>query len=134
MKSKSKHLGVEFVRYVIVGATAFIVDFTLLSVLTECAGINYLVSSVLSYIIGLIITYTLSIKWIFAVRSVANTTIELFTFILIGVVGLALSALLMWLLTDKYLCHYQISKIITTIIVFIFNFIAKKVLLFAKKI
>jgi putative flippase GtrA len=38
----------------------------------------------------------------------------------------------MWLLADKAGIHYLVSKVITTVLVFIWNFIAKKTILFSK--
>lgn len=105
-------------------------DFGLLYFLTECIGVHYLLSTTIAYAVGLIITYLLSIYWIFDKRSTRNWVVELAIFTLIGVIGLGLTSLFMWLLTEKFYVHYLLSKIVTTGIVFIWNFIAKKLILF----
>lgn len=49
----SDNLLIQFVRYFFVGGFAFIVDFGLLYILTEYAGLHYLLSATLSFIAGL---------------------------------------------------------------------------------
>ncbi|MGB4413938.1 MAG: GtrA family protein [Paludibacter sp.] len=121
------------VRYFFAGGIAFIADTSVLYLLTEFAGFNYLISSIIGFSTGLIITYLMSIGWIFDQKRLKNKTFEFSVFVLIGVVGLALTSLFMWLFTSIWLLHYILSKIITTAIVFIWNFIAKKRILFTKK-
>jgi putative flippase GtrA len=120
-------------RYFVSGGVAFVVDATLLYFLTEWVGLFYLVSTVLSYAVGLIITYLFSIKWVFDHRSVDNRKVEFGVFVVIGVAGLGLTSLCMWFFTAVVGVHYLVSKVVTTIIVFVWNFIAKKLLLFRRK-
>ncbi|MGB4576958.1 MAG: GtrA family protein [Paludibacter sp.] len=133
LKDKSGNNYIQMVRYFFAGGIAFIADTSVLYLLTEFAGFNYLISSIIGFSTGLIITYLMSIGWIFDQKRLKNKTFEFSVFVLIGVVGLALTSLFMWLFTSIWLLHYILSKIITTAIVFIWNFIAKKRILFTKK-
>ncbi len=117
-------------RYLVAGGTAFMVDFATLWLLSEKAELSLHLSVVVAYVLGLIITYTLSIYWIFDKRQRDNWRSEFTIFAIIGLIGLALTSLFMWLFTDILLLHYMLSKIITTIVVFVWNFIAKKRILF----
>ena len=56
---------VQFVRYFFVGGFAFVVDFGLLYILTEYAGLHYLLSATLSFIAGLLVNYIISCLWVF---------------------------------------------------------------------
>lgn len=127
------HLLIQLIRYFISGGVAFVVDASLLYILTEWGGLHYMWSTVISYSVGLVITYLFSIFWVFDHRSVNNKAIEFSVFALIGVMGLGLTSLLMWLFTSKMGLFYLLSKIITTVLVFIWNFVAKKFLLFNKR-
>lgn len=130
LRHPTGNVWIQIVRYFFSGGVAFLVDTGLLYVLTEFCEVYYLVSSIISFSIGLIITYLLSILWVFDNRNMKNRYAEFSVFVLIGVVGLGLTSLFMWFFTDKIGVHYIFSKIITTIIVFVWNFIAKKSLLF----
>lgn len=124
---------VQLLRYLISGGVAFVVDASLLYLLTEWGGFHYLLSTVISYSVGLVITYLFSILWVFDARDVNNRALEFSIFTLIGVMGLGLTSLLMWLFTSKLGLFYLFSKMVVTVIVFIWNFIAKKILLFRGK-
>ncbi|MFV0471539.1 MAG: GtrA family protein [Paludibacteraceae bacterium] len=133
LKKRTGNIYIQMFRYFVSGGIAFVVDFLLLYLLTEKIGLHYIVSTIISFLAGLTITYLLSIYWVYDNRRFDNRKIELIIFILLGAVGLALTSFLMWLFTDIFHIYYMISKIFTTIVVSLWNFIAKKILLFPGK-
>lgn len=133
LKKRTGNIYIQMFRYFVSGGIAFVVDFLLLYLLTEKIGLHYIVSTIISFLAGLTITYLLSIYWVYDNRRFDNRKIELTIFILLGAVGLALTSFLMWLFTDIFHIYYMISKIFTTIVVSLWNFIAKKILLFPGK-
>ena len=120
----------EFLKYVIGGGSAYTIDFLLLIILTEVFGVPVLVSAAVSFLIGLIIIYLLSIKWIFQNRIRKNTYQEFFIFSFIGIIGLFINETLIWVSLLTETLHYTIAKIISAGLVFIWNFSARKLLLF----
>lgn len=134
LKEKNDNIYVQFFRYSISGGTAFLIDTGTMILLKEVFGMYYLYASVISFVIGLIITYLLSIYWIFDQRKLAEKQgQELLIFILIGLVGIGLTWFFMKFFTNTIAIHYVISKIMTTVIVSLWNFTAKKILLFTNK-
>lgn len=123
---------VQLFRYGFVGGVAFLVDYGTLFLLTEYAGFPYLVSAAIAFIAGLVVNYLLSISWVFNQNRSENPTKEFLFFAAIGVVGLLLNEFIMYIGTDRFHLHYMFSKIISTVIVFFWNFFARKVLLFNK--
>ncbi|WP_272961322.1 GtrA family protein [Barnesiella viscericola] len=121
---------VQFVRYFFVGGFAFIVDFGLLYILTEYAGLHYLLSATLSFISGLLVNYIISCIWVFSNSKFKNRLVEFLFFAAIGVVGLLLNDALIWLFTDCIGTHYMFSKIVAAAIVYLWNFFARKYLVF----
>ena len=121
---------IQLFRYTFVGGVAFLADFGLLAALTELAGLNYLVSAALAFIVGLTINYLLSVRWVFASRTLSDLRAEFTLFAGIGVVGLGLNELFIWLFTDGLGWHYLVSKIVTTAIVFLWIFLARRFTLF----
>jgi putative flippase GtrA len=122
----------QLFRYGIVGGVAFIADFGTLFLFKEYAHVNYLVAAAMSFCIGLMVNYLLSIKWVFNQGKIENKFIEFTVFTIIGLIGLALNELMIWLLTEKLLMHYLLSKIITAFFVYFWNFFARKIILFSK--
>jgi len=130
---KTNQVLIQLFRYTFVGCFAFLVDFGLLFFLKEYCGLHYLLSASLSFIIGLCVNYFISIYWVFTSPENKNRKLEFFYFGLIGVVGLGLNDLFMWLFTDKVAFHYLVSKIATAVLVYLWNFFARKYLLFNEK-
>ncbi len=130
---RTGRLPIQLFRYLVAGGTAFVIDFALLWYCTERLGFDYLVSTVIGYTVGLLVSYLMSVLWVFDQRRTRNVLYELGGFTLIGVVGIGLTSLLMWVQTDKLGLYYLLSKIITTILVFFWNFAAKKIILFTNK-
>lgn len=131
-KAPTDNFFIQLFRYLFSGGIAFIADFGLLYLLTDIFHLHYLLSTIISFSVGLVITYLFSISWVFNERRVKNRTYEFLIFAVIGGIGLLLTTLFMWFFTDYAHLHYLLSKIITTIIVFVWNFIAKKYILFSK--
>ena len=120
----------EFVKYLIGGGSAYTVDFFLLIFMTEFLGVPVLISAAVSFIIGLIIIYILSIKWIFENRIQNNSYQEFFIFSFIGIIGLLINETLIWASISTEYVHYTVAKIMSAGLVFIWNFSARKFILF----
>ncbi len=126
----SSNIVLQLFRYTVAGGSAFIVDFSLLWFLRDKMELPLQLSVIIAYIVGLIITYLLSIFWIFDKRQKGSQVVEFTIFSLIGIIGLGLTSLFMWIFTDLLDVYYMVSKLFTTAIVFIWNFVAKKKILF----
>ncbi len=134
--NKNGSVVVQFLRYCISGGLAFAVDFSVLYLTTTIAGWHYLIGTACGYVLGLVITYLLSIAWVFDKRKMTNRWIEFLGFTLIGAVGIGLTQLFMWLFTDLLFqdeTMYLYSKLITVVIVSGVNFVLKKIFLFSNK-
>jgi Predicted membrane protein len=132
LKAPSDNIFIQMFRYMLVGGTAFCVDFLLLFLCTDVLGLHYLISAGIGFICGMVVNYILSVHWVFNQRRFNNRVSELFIFMVIGGIGLVLTSLLMWVFTDKVHLHYLLSKIITTVIVLFWNFGARKAILFSR--
>ncbi|WP_020613952.1 GtrA family protein [Sediminispirochaeta bajacaliforniensis] len=127
---KSSHRFVEFFRYFFVSAISLVADFLLLFLLTSVAGIHYLISSVFSYMAGLIVNYLLSTYWVFAKRRVSNRAVEFSVFALVGVIGLGVNEILMWLFTDVLMLYYMLSRVFSAGIGYAWKYVVRKIILF----
>lgn len=125
-------MGTEFFRYIVSGVIAFLCDFGMLVFATEVLGIHYLISNIAGYAIGLVVSYTINVKWVFNHRRFGNNQrFEFVYFTTIVFVGLGISEGVLWLVTESAETHYTIAKIVSTFFVFLFNFVAKKFFLFS---
>lgn len=120
----------QVLRYLISGGTAFCVDFGIMAALKEGAGMNAAVAASIGNLAGLIVTYLLSIFWIFSRRRFTNPCVEFLLFFLVGLSGTGLTYVLMYLFTSAGSVHYMVAKLVTVVLVTGWNFVLKKRLLF----
>lgn len=128
---KSDKTSVQLFKYFFVGGIAYTVDFGSLFILTDIFKVHYLISAAIAFTLGLITNYTLSIFWVFSKRTVANKRLEFVIFSIIGVIGLGLNEVIIWFFTETIHFHYLISKVFSTVVVFFWNFFARKKILFS---
>ncbi|MBN2160662.1 MAG: GtrA family protein [Spirochaetes bacterium] len=121
---------IQFVRNPLAGIAAFAVDYLLLFVLTEI-GIHYLLSAAIAFIAGTTVNYYLCRVLVFNayIPRFRNMPEYLF-FVIIGVIGLGLTELLMYLLTDCAGLHYLLSKIASGMLVSLWNFFGRRFFIF----
>ena len=122
----------QLFRYGFVGGVAFVVDYGSLFVLTHYAGVPYLWSAAIAFLLGLVTNYLLSISWVFRKERSSNPWKEFLVFAVIGVLGLLFNEGIMYVATEWIGLHYMVSKLISTVIVFFWNFFARKYWAFGK--
>ena len=125
-------LGSELNKYIVSGLAAVLVDYTVLITLTELFGIHYLISNICGYMSGLLVAYTLNIRWVFRYRKYEQKTkLEFSIFIVIVLIGLAISEAMIFMLVETLALPYTLAKLVSIGAIFIFNFAAKKRFLFS---
>ena len=129
--TKSSYTFIQFFRYIFVGGVAFLADGGSLFLITTI-GVNYLISVIFAFVIGLAVNYGLSKLLVFENSSV-NGKIEFLVYGIIGVIGLGFTEIIMYVLTEIAGLYFMVSKVIATIIVLVWNFVARKITLYRKK-
>ena len=133
--SKYKDTITEFLRYVLIGGTAFVIDFLVLAIFNEFIfNEKYLYLSVfIGYLAGLVFNFFFSCSYVFkdGFKKIKNNEIKCFAiFAIIGILGLGLTELFMCLFVNLLLINYLISKILTGALVMFWNYIARKLIIF----
>ena len=135
LKEKTDNIFVQLLRYTFVGGFAFIIDFGLLFLLTEYLHLHYILSATISFVAGLFANYIVSTIWVFDRNNarIKNRKLEFLYFSAIGMIGLGLNDLFIWLFTEYLHIYYMLYKIMVAVIVYLWNFLARKYFLFNKK-
>lgn len=127
----------EFLRYLIVGGSAFLVDFGVLilfnNILPGLSGYRLYIATALGFIAGLIFNYIFSILIVFKAARQSNIGRSLGAFLiftLIGLVGLGLTELGMYAGTALLLINYMLVKVVVTAIVLLWNYLGRKIFIF----
>lgn len=121
----------QFFRYLFVGGIATVVDWGVLMGLTELLQLHHLVSAIFAFVAGLGTNFLLSKLLVFsASEAKTNSLLEFLGYALIGLVGLGMTELILFLFTDGLSLHYMLSKAIATAVVLVWNYLARKLLLY----
>lgn len=126
--SKTKNTYIQLFRYIFVGGTAAVADIGSLYLLTSIAGVHYLTSAAIAFLLGVLINYLLSIAWVF--RSTGNLKREISLFIAVGVGGLLLNEVTIWFFVEVCSLFYMVAKLISTAMVMFWNFGMRKKFVF----
>lgn len=119
----------QILKFGVVGILAFLIDYGVLILLTECFHVHYLISALISFTVSVIFNYLASMKYVFKGKEGMSRSREFVIFLILSIIGLGLNELFMWLLVDKFTVHYMLSKIFVTAIVMVWNFITRKLFL-----
>lgn len=116
----------QFFRYCFVGGIASVVDWSVVY-LMEKVGAHYLFAAVIGFFCGLLCNYGLSKTMVFRMEtSKFDPRREFIAYGFIGVIGLLLTLIIMYILTEWFHIYFMISKIAATVLVLFWNFMARK--------
>jgi putative flippase GtrA len=131
---KTDNVFLQFFRFIFVGGTAFLIDFFIYFALVEFVNINYLIAAAISFFISVLANYYLSTSWVFNQSQIENKALEFNIFLIISIIGWIFTEILLYLFTDICSINYLWSKIISSILVLFWNFSARRVMFYGKKI
>jgi putative flippase GtrA len=123
----------EPIRYAAVSACAFIVDITALFVLVHYLSWWYVAAATSSFLVGLLVAYALSVTLVFKYRRLQDPRVEFASFAGIGAVGVAINAAAMTLGVKAFGAHYLIAKCGAAGFTFVWNFVARRQVLFTQR-
>ena len=127
----------EFLRYVVVGGVAFLVDFGTLVACQELFLSNYswgvYLATCFGFITGLVANYVLSLIFVFTQAKDKGKGRSIGAFVIFGVIGLLgllFTELGMWVGIELLAWNYMIVKVLVTGAVLVWNYLGRKILIF----
>jgi len=114
----------QMMAYFVTAGVGLIVDFGTVIFFKQVLGLYYLIGICAGFLLGLAVTYFLSNRFVFGKPK--DPRRAFFLFGLIGLIGLAILNLLVWTLTSGLGVNYIVSKALATIVIFLWNFFARK--------
>ena len=131
-----KSLMGQFLRYILTGGAAFVADFALFALCLYVLNWHYLVANLVALVVGLVLNYALSILWVFTACKrffKKRKVLEFSLFAVVGIAGVGLNQLLMYLMIGVLGLNEIVAKVIAAAIVLMWNFGGRKLMLFRKK-
>ena len=122
----------EGARYVMASGAALAVDFAVYVGLVRLASVAYLIAAPVGFALGLATIYLLSVHWVFGERRLADARLEFAVFAAIGLAGMALNQLVIYVGVEAWSLSYELAKLASAGVVFCFNFALRKLVLFTR--
>ena len=119
-------------RYVVASAAALAVDAAAYIALIRLANVYYMVAAPVGYSLGILVIYLLSTRWVFSDRRLTSVRSEFLIFTLIGIAGLLLNQLVIFICVESFSTSYELAKLTSAAIVFGVNFSGRKLILFTR--
>ena len=127
----------QIIKFGAVGFLCFFIEYGLLILLREAAGMPVLVANFLAFVVSAIVNYILSILFVFETDKNKNKVKEFLLFFVLSVGGLIINQLVLWagttLLDPFWSRSYILVKPFATGVVMVYNFITRKIFIEKKQ-
>ena len=135
----------QIIKFGLVGVLCTLIDF---ACYTGCnvIGIPYLISGVIGFTVSVIFNYILSMRYVFLRREDISRSREFIVFVILSVVGLLLNEFLLYVCVDLIYMQMAwmqemfnrdiaeiVAKLCATVVVMIYNFVSRKLILEKKE-
>ncbi len=127
----------QMIRFGIVGVAAFFVEIGSLNLLTQWLfplmlpakdhDFYVLAAAPVAFLISAVFNYILSLHFVFKKRKDTKGVTIFSIFLVLNLIALGLNELWMWLFAVQMGINHNISKVIATALVTIYNFISRKI-------
>lgn len=131
----------QLVRFGLVGAVAFVIDWGILNLLVGVFHMHNVLAGTISFLISLIFNYLASMKFVFKHREDMARWMEILIFFASAAIGLFINDAIIWISTygmnhdafisqhAEYLVRTNVGKLVATVVVAVWNFLIRKWLL-----
>lgn len=120
----------NLILYGIIGCFTSFLDFCVFTLLSQYIGLYYLVANCISVLIGITTSFSLNRAYNFKVKD--RTKQRFLVFLTVGICGLGLSNLILWIGIDKLQFDEPITKLASIVLVVGFQFLLNKFVTFKK--
>jgi len=120
-------------RYLVAGLTGASTNIGLLYIFTDIFKIWYLYSSLLSFVVAVVLSFILQKFWTFNDGDVEKVHHQFTRFLGVALLAIVVNTISMYILVDIFKMWYIFAQIITGAVIAVFNFLMYKFFIFNKK-
>ena len=118
----------NLILYGIIGSCSSGLDFLLYSLFVEVFGLHYILSNCISVLAGISTSFVLNRTYNFKVKDKTKTRFAIF--LTVGLCGMLVSNLILYLCIDVMNWNKIVSKLLSIVLVVVFQFVLNKYITF----
>lgn len=122
----------NLILYGVIGGISSGLDFTVYTLLVNVVEFHYLISNICSVLVGIATSFTLNRRYNFKVKD--QTKRRFFIFLFVGISGLLLSSLILYICIQELRIDELLSKLLSIVLVVFIQFILNKNITFKNSI
>ena len=116
----------EIFRFIVAGGGCLLLELACLYAMTEWAGVHYLYSSAVAFVISVLVNYWLCRVWVFEGGNRKQRFKAASIFFGSSVAGLGINQICMYTFVDLLGIYYMVAKLLAAVIVTLWNFVLKR--------
>jgi putative flippase GtrA len=120
----------RLVRYFFVGGAAAALDISIFFFFAKVLSLNYLMVGAIGFLLATLLNYVLSIRHVFESGVRFGRRAEIFWVYLISIVGLSVNQMVLYTCVAMFKFELMLSKLLATIVVFFWNYAARRYFVF----
>ncbi len=119
----------QIILFILVGFLCYLIGISQLIIFVEWLNLEVNFANIISSLITIYICYLLNVKFVFKGGRHSKSK-EIFSFYVFSFIGFFLNVGLLFIMTKYLALWYVISKTLVTLVVAVFNFMARKKFVF----
>lgn len=128
---KQNNAIIQFVKYFFVGLLATLVEWVGFYLSNNVLHIHYLLATAIAFFFSTFANW--GFGRIIMFKGTGNTLKEIIKIYAVSIVGLAMNLILMYLMVDAILMDAMLSKVVATALVFMWNFLIRRFVIYKNK-
>ncbi|MBR5500324.1 MAG: GtrA family protein [Clostridia bacterium] len=124
----NKNNAKEFLLYLVVGGIATVSEWVFFFIFDKC-HIHYAIATTIAYVLSTFVNWLAGRILVFK-ESKQSFAKEIISVYVASIIGLLLNLFIMWVAVDLFTCSEMISKVVATVIVFAYNFLIRKLVIY----
>lgn len=129
MQAQNEKIPIQAIKYGVAAFGGFVADYAVLLLLKEYVGLHYLLAVPIAFLAGIAVNYLIGVWFVFHNRNLSLGK-ELLLFLTISLLALAVTEGSMYLLTDLLRIDYRVSRLISGVVTYLFNFFSRRFLIY----
>ncbi len=126
----NKNNAKEFLLYLVVGGIATVSEWIFFFIFDKC-HLHYAIATTIAYLLATFVNWLAGRILVFK-ESKQSFVKEIVSVYVASLIGLLLNLLIMWVAVDLFSCNEMVSKVVATAIVFAYNFLIRKLVIYKK--